>query len=192
MTARLLCKFGEMKGAEFDIDAEATIGRSQQSTVVLPSDSVSGEHARIFWDEEAENYVLEDLNSLNGTKVDGIAVNGKQALRKLHVVNFGRKLEFIFVADARSSVEEAKQEPEKPAEPVEAAAGHQTQVDLEPPTLPKELLEIDGPEASESPKDAVASTQSGYEAVDLPEALEEPSSAQEPAPDSEENPDDER
>ena len=166
MTARLLCKFGEMEGAEFSIDANATIGRGQDNTIVLASGSISTEHARIVWDEAAENYVIEDLDSLNGTKLDGIALRGKQALRTLHVMNFGRALEFIFVAES------AQPAPKAPAEPTEAKAGTKTKIDLEPLALPQELVEADDSPAPEnSDEDEREVTAVGYEIVDLPPVL---------------------
>jgi len=51
------------------IDAEDTlIGRSVHSDVKLADPGVSREHATITWD--GERYVVEDLQSTNGTKVN--------------------------------------------------------------------------------------------------------------------------
>ena len=136
MKARLVCKFGEMKGSEFDIGAEATVGRSESSSIVLQSSSVSGEHARISFDQEAGHYVLEDLDSLNGTEVDGVRLRGKQALGPLHVVTFGRAVELIFVVDVEPA---AAAEPEAPVVAEEAEIRMDTLVDGEPPPLPAGL-----------------------------------------------------
>ena len=97
MKARLLCRLGELKGSEFDIDSEATIGRSSSNSIVLATSSISGRHARIFSDEEAGHFVLEDLGSSNGTQLDGKSLRGRQALGGLHVINFGRSSDFVFV-----------------------------------------------------------------------------------------------
>ena len=47
---------------------ETLIGRSMQSDVKLTDTGISREHATITW--EGEQYVLEDLQSTNGTKVN--------------------------------------------------------------------------------------------------------------------------
>jgi pSer/pThr/pTyr-binding forkhead associated (FHA) protein len=97
MKARLLCRLGELKGSEFDIDSEATIGRSERNSIVLGSRSISSEHARIFSDDEAGHFVIEDLGSRNGTQLDGKTLRGRQELGGLHVVNFGRSADFVFL-----------------------------------------------------------------------------------------------
>jgi hypothetical protein len=56
---------GEIIGVEGDV---LTIGRSPQSDVFLDDVTVSRHHARIIM--EAEGYLIEDLNSLNGTYVN--------------------------------------------------------------------------------------------------------------------------
>lgn len=51
------------------ITAEETlIGRSMHSDIKLTDTGISREHATITW--EGEGYVLEDLQSTNGTKVN--------------------------------------------------------------------------------------------------------------------------
>jgi pSer/pThr/pTyr-binding forkhead associated (FHA) protein len=42
-----------------------TLGRSNQNEIVLPNARISRQHCRIYWDRD--RYVLEDLNSSNGT-----------------------------------------------------------------------------------------------------------------------------
>ncbi len=140
MKARLLCKLGEMKGSEFDIDSEATIGRSASNSIVLGSKSVSGEHARIFTDEESGHFVLEDLGSRNGTRLDGKKLRGKQALGGLHVVNFGKSADFVFVV-VRETESAAGAQTDRPGK---------TLVDHESPELPAALR--DDPERQERPR----------------------------------------
>ena len=48
-------------------DYEMVLGRNNNVNIVLDSDSVSGEHARIGWDAEKKSFWLEDLGSTNGT-----------------------------------------------------------------------------------------------------------------------------
>lgn len=46
-------------------DAPVTLGRASDNTVVLDDDFASGHHARVY--PSGVNWVLEDLNSTNGT-----------------------------------------------------------------------------------------------------------------------------
>ena len=48
---------------------EAVVGRYPFCDIVLPSHSVSRQHARIV--READGFYIEDLDSLNGTFVNG-------------------------------------------------------------------------------------------------------------------------
>jgi pSer/pThr/pTyr-binding forkhead associated (FHA) protein len=49
-----------------------TIGRQEGADIVIPNQSVSREHARIFFLHDEE--IIEDLNSTNGTLVNGVRV----------------------------------------------------------------------------------------------------------------------
>lgn len=96
MRAKLFCKYGELKGKEFEIREEATIGRSSRNKIVLPHHGISKQHARIFLDQKEGIFCLEDLNSSNGTRLDNIRVRGVERLGHLHVITFSRSVEFIF------------------------------------------------------------------------------------------------
>jgi pSer/pThr/pTyr-binding forkhead associated (FHA) protein len=112
MTARLFCKTGQLAGASFEIGKEATIGKNPGNTIQLYPALLSGKHARIFYDEKAQAYFLEDLNSRNGTKLDGMPVQGKERLGKLHIITFANTFDFFFqIVDAT----EAKPAVSKPA-----------------------------------------------------------------------------
>ena len=97
MQARFFCKTGELAGSEFRIAGEATIGRGPRSTIVLKADAVSKAHARITFDATTAAYFLEDLDSTNGTRLDGVPVSQRQRLSDLHVVTLGKRHDFIFV-----------------------------------------------------------------------------------------------
>lgn len=96
MPARLFCKTGPLAGSSFQITDEATIGKSSSNRIVLAADVVSGTHARIYLDSQSGRYILEDLNSRNGTKLDGIRVTSNEKLDKLNVITFAGKFDFIF------------------------------------------------------------------------------------------------
>lgn len=78
------------------IAAAATIGRGESNEIVIQNDLVSKNHARISYDDEAGHYFVEDLQSLNGTSLDGVRISGKNRLDRLHVITFAKSIEFIF------------------------------------------------------------------------------------------------
>jgi pSer/pThr/pTyr-binding forkhead associated (FHA) protein len=72
-----------------------TIGRAPDNAIVLDDSSVSGRHAQL--QREGELYRLQDLNSTNGTRVNGETIN-EIALRIGDRLRFG-KVEAHFAAD---------------------------------------------------------------------------------------------
>lgn len=55
------------------INRSMIIGRAEEADITIPLKSVSREHARIF--PQNEEFVIEDINSTNGTYVNGVRVN---------------------------------------------------------------------------------------------------------------------
>jgi hypothetical protein len=99
--AKLVLKYDERVLGEFPIDAELTIGRLPDNGVAIDNPAVSGHHARIFLD--GADYVVEDLQSKNGTYVNEKPVL-REVLRHHDVLLVGRhKLVFDQVAIAASS-----------------------------------------------------------------------------------------
>ena len=98
MRAKFFCRTGQLAGVDHEIGDETIIGRSAGNTLVLGASVISQTHARIFFDAEAGGYILEDLKSKNGTRLDGILVRGRERLRDLHVVTLGEEHDFMFVA----------------------------------------------------------------------------------------------
>lgn len=120
MRARLFCKTGQLAGASFEIKNEATIGTNPDNTIQLYPALISGKHARIMFDQKANAYFLEDLNSRNGTWLDGMRVRGKERLDKLHVITFARTFDFFFqvldASPAQATVELPAQKVETPVQ----------------------------------------------------------------------------
>ncbi len=96
MRARLFCKVGEHAGASFEIASEARIGRSADNEIALDSGLISNHHARLKWDSDNGCYRLEDLDSLNGTELDGLRVQRAERLGHLHVITLAKELDFVF------------------------------------------------------------------------------------------------
>ena len=50
---------------------ETLIGRNPKTDITLLDENISREHAIVLLDEETGTYTIEDLQSSNGTKVNG-------------------------------------------------------------------------------------------------------------------------
>ncbi|HEY6722826.1 MAG TPA: GGDEF domain-containing protein [Polyangiaceae bacterium] len=81
--------------------APCNIGRYSDSEIWLRDDGVSRRHARIF--PEGDGFVLQDLDSANGTFVEG-------RLIKLHHLNDGELIQLGPVAAFRYSITDEDQE----------------------------------------------------------------------------------
>jgi hypothetical protein len=64
-----------------------TIGRQQGNTIQLTEKNVSRRHARLY--PELAAWVIEDLGSYNGVKVNGVPIDGRVNLKEGDVVQIG-------------------------------------------------------------------------------------------------------
>lgn len=70
--AKLVINNGGFEGMVYAVSAEETlIGRNPTTDITLLDDGISREHALILWESEDSEYCVEDLQSTNGTKVNG-------------------------------------------------------------------------------------------------------------------------
>ncbi|MDR2082594.1 MAG: FHA domain-containing protein [Candidatus Ancillula trichonymphae] len=86
---------GIAQGDVFDLESpsnsfEMIIGRSNEATVVIQDSSVSSRHARIFSLDGV--YYIEDLNSTNGTVVDGHRISSVTKLKSLSRIQIGKNV----------------------------------------------------------------------------------------------------
>lgn len=96
MKAFLFAKTGDFSGKKFAISTHATIGKTAENIIEIAAATISKKHARIFFDDEAQVFFIEDLGSKNGTAIDGVRVYEKEKLGKLHVISFAGVYDFIF------------------------------------------------------------------------------------------------
>jgi pSer/pThr/pTyr-binding forkhead associated (FHA) protein len=69
---RLLICNGGFEGTTYDLTSEETlIGRNPTTDITLLDEGISREHALILWDSESDELTIEDLQSTNGTKING-------------------------------------------------------------------------------------------------------------------------
>ncbi|HEX2026962.1 MAG TPA: FHA domain-containing protein [Nitriliruptorales bacterium] len=90
----LSARTGELAGTVFRLqEDDGTIGRRDDCTYVVPDPRVSRVHASIR--KEAGAYIVTDLGSSGGTRVNGDELAGAQVLHHGDVVAFG-PIEFVF------------------------------------------------------------------------------------------------
>lgn len=70
--ARLVVQAGDAEGASYALAAaETLIGRGAGTDITLTDEGISREHALIVYEEESGSFCVEDLQSTNGTQVNG-------------------------------------------------------------------------------------------------------------------------
>lgn len=70
--AALVIREGAFEGTRYELCAEETlIGRNPTTDITLLDESISRDHAIVSLDEATGEYILEDLQSTNGVKVNG-------------------------------------------------------------------------------------------------------------------------
>lgn len=85
---RLVITSGPKEGMEIELPSEQlTIGRSSESGLVIRDDYTSTHHARLMlWNDE---WVIQDLDSTNGTFLDGTRVTLPTPVRPGSTVTIG-------------------------------------------------------------------------------------------------------
>ena len=77
--ACLRIRNGGFEGMTYEITAEETlIGRNPTTDITLLDEGISREHALLLWDPDEGTYTIEDLQSTNGTKVNGKRVRSAE------------------------------------------------------------------------------------------------------------------
>src|SRR5471032_1112262 len=84
---RLVAQSPEFTGKIFDLSgAEVTVGRVADNKIQIEHASVSGHHAVLKLD--AQDYIIKDLDSTNGTRINGERVT-EQKLRRNDILRLG-------------------------------------------------------------------------------------------------------
>lgn len=85
--AYLYIMSGEQKGRKYEIDRdEIIIGRSHENVVCLEEPAISGQHCIIT--RKGRRFILRDLDSTNGTRLNGVVIKEHQLSPK-DVVSVG-------------------------------------------------------------------------------------------------------
>ncbi len=174
-TAKLFAKYGRLAGTQVTVANEVTIGRNESNTVVVPSRAASGDHARIVYEASEDLFFLEDLGSLNGTWLDGVPIEGREKLGRLHVISIAGRHDLIYQGpQLEAAAPTAAQPASQPvAQPVSQAGEERpererTVVQQQAVPLPAALAQ----QPERRPEGE--RTRIGHEAVPLPAALAGP------------------
>ena len=88
----------QLDGAVFSVgDGLTCIGRSTQRVVRLPDSNVSRKHAEIV--RRGERYIVRDMNTPNGTYVNGLRIRGEVTLSEGDELRVGHTT-FVFERSA--------------------------------------------------------------------------------------------
>jgi pSer/pThr/pTyr-binding forkhead associated (FHA) protein len=92
----LIVREGQLAGQRWTVDAdEFVIGRGSDCQIMLPERQVSRYHAKIL--HENSGYILEDLDSKNGTHLNGIQVKGKAPIRDGDEIQIALAVKLVFI-----------------------------------------------------------------------------------------------
>jgi len=84
---QLIMRSGPTPGAAFTLEGDQlTIGRDSVNEIVINDAEISRRHARLTF--QGGKYVLEDLGSTNGSRINGVRITS-QELREGDDVSFG-------------------------------------------------------------------------------------------------------
>lgn len=91
VVARLVLLADDERQKEYLVaDAERIIGRDRGNDIVVEDEEASARHARVTYENDA--FWIEDLDTTNGTFVNGEALTGKHCLENEDLVKVGRTL----------------------------------------------------------------------------------------------------
>ena len=99
-SGRLEILNGGFEGMTYDLsEEEIVIGRNPTTDITLLDEGISREHAMVLFDEDLPGYVVEDLASTNGTKVNGKRVRS-MSLSEGDELQIGQTLfRFVVIKD---------------------------------------------------------------------------------------------
>ena len=102
--ARLIVQEGQMPNMEYVLGKSViSIGRSSANDIVINDSDVSRNHARLIQNDKG--FVIEDLESTNGTFVNDQAVTTLYTLRDGDLISLGDSISFLFLDSAGDNLQ---------------------------------------------------------------------------------------
>jgi len=136
MTWKLQAITGEITGQEISVDRDMLVGRHQDADVLLQAAEISRRHAALLLKDQL--LWVQDLNSSNGTFINGIRIEQEKQLHDGDIVQFA-SFKFSVLAPAKEILDL----PEIEAEPVQTAALTQDLSDQGMPSLAERAAETE-------------------------------------------------
>lgn len=96
----VLVKSGPLEGHKFVVksDAPILIGRSEEANILMGYDQYcSRKHAKIYWDDN--KCYVQDLESTNGTYVNGEKIQGTVQLNNNDIISLGSTELIVSISD---------------------------------------------------------------------------------------------
>jgi len=94
-TARLVVRTGNYAGQSFVLgNRPLTIGREPVNDLVFQDPGVSRRHVSII--PQGGGYLVEDLNSTNGTRLNGERISGKRGLQNGDVIALSDAVQLVY------------------------------------------------------------------------------------------------
>ncbi len=95
---------GGFEGMEYELTSdEVLIGRNPNTTITLLDENISREHAIVLLDEETGTYTIEDLQSSNGTKVNGKRIRSAKLANSDEIEIGSTRFRFLIKAGSSAS-----------------------------------------------------------------------------------------
>ncbi len=88
-------------GMHEPLDTPVVVGRGEEANFRLHDDSASRTHIWLGWDESAGEYLVRDLESTNGTLVNGLLIQEPASLKHGDRIELGETLLEFRMADDR-------------------------------------------------------------------------------------------
>ena len=157
---RLVVRQGPIPGQVFECDRnEISIGRDIANDFVINDAEVSRRHARLTL--EVDRYQIEDMNSTNGTYIDGQRLIGPHIMAIGEIIMFGDNVGVIFEGETAPSDITVISTVDLGSTPVAAIpAPIETPVQLNTPIQPKvneyPIVEESIPEIEPEPPEEIA------------------------------------
>lgn len=137
-TGRLVVESGAGQGQTFLLGERTTLGRRPPSDVCLPDTSASRQHARIEYSPATRQHLLTDLQSFNGTYVNGEDVRAPRVLVAGDRIRIGTTVLRFAPAEGAGAMGDEPARATRPLDPAQAGPGPAAEpaVDAEDGTLP--------------------------------------------------------